>query len=265
MLQQIFYSFTLFFMSAISCLGQTYYAVHVQGKIYNKTAAQYLRCGDKVEHYDSLEFSSSANWAVLVGDKGNLFLQNPSLLESDAICYKVMQPIISSSSNTNNTKNIDNLQAYFEGEQFVFIGNDFHLTLNAEQYPLSDSLFLIYRYEYNERHITVKIPYTKQTLSFNPEVLYTYKGEKIPHQKTSNTSVYAFNAVDNMPYYAAKFNPIWLSDKLVKDELTVLKKVYLQQGKTLAQMNVDFFHYILDVYGKTDEAFLNQWISTHLK
>ncbi len=269
MLHQIFYYCILFFISIlfIPCMGQSFFAVHVQGKIYHTTKHSYLRCGDKIDATDSLEFNTPNTWAVLVGDNGNFFLQQPVKSDSISLVHKALQPIVSSTKKVmrKDTLIVDNLQTYFEGEQFVFIGNDFQLTLNHDFYPLSDSLVLLYRYEYNERHITVKLPYAKQTIPFDPRVLYTYKGESIPYAKTTNTSIYIFNALDNMPYFAAKLNPVWLSDQQVDNELTVLKKVYTQQGQPNDVMKANYLQYITDVYGKTDELFFYHWVNTHLE
>ncbi len=247
-------------------IAQPYYAIHVQGKISYFTSKKDLRTGDQLEANDTLNFSSNDAWAILVGEHGNVFLQQPNSKDRIALCHQSIQPISSTPKNTPSPKStVDNLQSYFEGEQFVFIGNDFKLTLNSDTYPLSDSLFILYRYEYNERHITIKVPYQKQTLFFDPLVLYTYKGEKIPYAQTRNTGIYLFNAIDNMPYTAAKFNPIWLREEKIKTELSVLKNFYASKGKTWSSIKSYCLQYILDVYGKTDEVYYSLWFDHHLK
>ena len=259
------------FLSLLLCFAnisfaQIYYAVHVQGQIQFQNLKKNLGTGDKIDATNLLNFKPNS-WAILVGEKGNLFLQAPSNKDSIATCSKAIQPIAGEKKQANaiDYSQVDNLQAYFEGSQFVFIGNDFQLTLNPEFYVLSPQLFLIYRYEYNERHITIEIPYTKQTIFLNPATLYTYKGEKIPPHKTTNNSLYIFNAVDNIPYSAATLNPIWLSDEKVKNEFQALKKAYTLYGKNFDQMKQGYIQYIREVYGKTDEHFLSKWIDNQLQ
>lgn len=263
-----------FYPLLLSCLwlifntstAQSLFVVRTQGKIHHPQHQRYLTTGDTIKPNDTLTFLSNNAWAVLIGENGKLFLQQPNPLVAKSLCHESIQPIVSTKKSSTSTKStIDNLQAYFEGEQFVFIGNEFKLTLNQETYPLSDSLFLLYRYEYLERHITIKIPFQKQTLFFDPALLYTYKGEKIPYSQTRNTGIYVFNAIDNMPYTAAKFNPIWLVEEKIKAELSVLKNFYVYKGEPWSDIKSHCLQYILDVYGKTDEAYCSLWIDRHLK
>jgi hypothetical protein len=266
-MQKTYFFVLLIAMHVINiATAQTYYAAHVQGDIYIQKNNTSLKLGDVIDANDLLKINNNS-WAILVGEEGNLFLKAPSPKDSISICSKAIQQIaIEKKTNSINFSLVDNLQAYFEGDQFVFIGNEFQLTLNPDFYPLSPQLFLIYRYEYNERHITIEIPYSKQTIFLNPKILYTYKGEKILPHKTTNTSMYVFNAIDNMPYAAANLNPIWLSNQFVQSELQVLKKAYTAFGKkTTQQMKQGYMQYISDVYGKTDENYLSNWIDNYLE
>jgi hypothetical protein len=158
---------------------------------------------------------------------------------------------------------IKDLKHYFQGDQFVFIGNHFSLPVDTESYVLDDKQFLLYRYKYNERTITHKLPLTKEGIAFEPTFLYEYKGEKIPSQKTTHTELGYFDSNTNIPTLLADFHPIWLNEEQLKEELEVLQNVYLRSKKhkySKTDLTSLFLKYVQDIYGQTDEYYFSEWV-----
>ncbi len=247
-----------------SCsIGQNYTVVHVTGRIYQSGTTRAIRTGDQLKAEELLEFPGQNAWSIVINEKGDqYFIQQPTptdslhnVKQSLQVVEKTVHPV------TRATRQpVQSLRNYFAGSQFVFIGNDFYLELDPKQYPLNEKLFLLYRYEYNSRIITHKLPLNKQLMHLNKSFLYEYKGDSIPYQKTWNTELTYFNSNTNLPGFAAGFRPIWLDEKSLKEELMVLQKVYPRKKTFHTELKKIFLQYVLDVYGKTDEIIFMDWV-----
>jgi hypothetical protein len=259
------YSLIVFFcFLSLTATAQTYSVLHTEGTILQTATQTALKTGDTFKTDDSLTFPRVLAWAVVISPKGDLmFVQNTE--PSTKLSSQVMTPVERGEHPIKRSTNIPvkDLKAYFKGNQFVFIGNDFSLPVDSESYPLDEKLFLLYRYEYNSRIITHKLPVVKGEVVFNPVFLYEYKGEKIPYQKTTHTELSYFDSNTNFPTFAADFQPIWLNDEQLKKELTVLLNVYRGGKKfkeTKVYVNSLFLSYVKDIYGQTDEFYFSEWV-----
>ncbi len=258
-------TFLVFTFSVVHLMSwaQTYSVLHTEGSILKSSNQKPLVTGDTFLPSDSLTFPKILSWAVVVSQSGDLFFVQSSDVGSKVskdvihVIERIEHPI-----KRKENVPVKDLNAYFKGDQFVFIGNDFSLPIDTESYELNEKLFLLYRYEYNSRIITHKLPFIKGSLVFNPTYVYEYKGEKIPAQKTTNTELAHFDSNTNLPTFVARFRPIWLNEEQLKKELRVLLNVYGNKKKNVSKINVDslFLSYVQDIYGQTDEFYLYEWI-----
>lgn len=253
--------FTLFHWMS---LAQTYSVLHTEGTIIKTATQKALITGDSFSASDSLTFPKVLSWAVVISSSGDLlFVQSTEA--TTQVSKTVVTPIERGVHPIKRKQNVPvkDLNTYFQGDQFVFIGNDFSIPIDTESYELSEKLFLLYRYEYNSRIITHKLPFTKEGLSFNPGFLYEYKGEKIQAQKTTHTELAHFDSNTNIPTFVARFRPVWLNEEQLKKELHVLAKVY-GSSKKVKESKVNytdlFLSYVQDIYGQTDEFYFSEWV-----
>lgn len=264
MLVKVNFLVVTFLLLSFSSIAQTYSVVHTEGTIIQTVTKKALTTGDTFSSSDSLSFPKQLSWAVVASQKGDLFfVQNEGTTTKAS--PQVIAPIERTEHLVKRKTNIivQDLKTYFQGDQFVFIGNNFSLPIDTESYTLNEKQFLLYRYEYNARIITHKLPITKEGIAFNPVFLYEYKGEKIPYQKTSNTELTYFDTHTNLPTFLAGFHPIWLSEEQLKKELTVLYTVYQNSKKSKGSkvdFNALFLKYVQDIYGQTDEFYFSAWL-----
>ena len=255
--------FTFLFLS-LSSLAQTYSVLHTEGTIIKTETKKSLATGDTFSAQDSLTFPKQLSWAVVASPTGDLFfIQNTST--STKASMQLLSPIERTEHPIKRKSDelVKDLKKYFQGDQFVFIGNHFSLPIDTESYVIDEKQFLLYRYEYNARIITHKLPLTKDGIAFNAVFLYEHKGEKIPYLKTSHTELTYFNSNTNLPTFLAEFHPIWLNEDQLKKELTVLQKVYSSSKKhkgSKIDYTVLFLKYVQDIYGQTDEFYFSEWV-----
>lgn len=254
----------LFVLVSASSIAQTYTVVHAEGSIAQSETKKTMATGDTFSFHDSLTFLKQLSWAVVASSTGDLFF-----VQNSGAPTRVVAQLLSPIEHTEhpikrkNNELVKDLKKYFQGDQLVFIGNNFSLPIDTESYIIDDKQFLLYRYEYNSRIITHKLPLTKDGILFNPVFLYEYKGEKIPHQKTTHTELTYFNSNTNLPTFLAEFHPIWLNEDQLKKELTVLQKIYTNSKKHKGSKNdftVLFLKYVQDIYGQTDEFYFSEWV-----
>ncbi|MBC7488232.1 MAG: hypothetical protein H7282_15935 [Cytophagaceae bacterium] len=254
----------VFFLLGFNSIAQTYSVLHTEGTIFKTATQKALVTGDTFSASDSLSFPKLLSWAVVISASGDLLFVQSS--EATTKASKTVVTTIERGLHPVKRKEnlpVKDLSAYFKGDQFVFIGNDFSLPIDTESYELNEKLFLLYRYEYNSRIITHKIPFNKERISFHPAFLYEYKGEKIPAQKTTNTELAHFDSNTNLPTFVARFRPIWLNEEQLKKELQILVKVY-ESTKKMKESKLNttalFLGYVQDIYGQTDEFYFSEWV-----
>lgn len=255
--------FILLFLLPFVSWSQDYFLVHVTGQIERK--GKTLQVGDALLQNDVLSFANKKTWAIFVNQSGQQFFVQPQTDSMQTIGF-ILQAIEKTEYpiTRNSDAPVENLLAYFSGSQFVFIGDDFYLAIDPKKYLLNDRLFLLYRYEYNSRIITHKIPHNKQVIHFNKSFLYEYKGDSIPYVQASNTELSYFNSNTNLPSYAAGLRPIWLNEMELKRELSVLQKVHSSKKTPKAELKKIFLQYVLDIYGKTDEVIFSDWVDRNM-
>lgn len=263
------YLFIVFSLFSLSSAAQTYSVLHAEGTILQTPTKQAITTGDTFSLKDSLTFPKQLSWAVVASSTGDLFfVQNTGA--TTRVASQVLSPIERTEHpvKRNSKDPVKDLKKYFQGDQFVFIGNNFTLPIDTETYTLDEKQFLLYRYEYNSRIITHKLPLTTGGIAFNPVFLYEYKGEKIPAQKTVHTELTYFSSHTNLPTFLAEFHPIWLDEEQLKKELTVLQKVYTNSKKNKGlkiDFTVLFLRYVQDIYGQTDEYYFSEWVQKSFK
>jgi hypothetical protein len=262
-MKKAFFFFSII-ITSFTCISQDYTVVHVTGKIILPSTQAELKAGSNLKQEDVLSYPGQNAWTVIINTTTGqqYFLQQQasadtakSVGQSIQFIEKTNYPVTRSSR-----KPVENLRSYFAGRQFVFIGDNFYLEVDSNNYPLDDKLFLLYRYEYNTRIITHKIPQDKNVIHFNKPFLYEYKGDSISYLKTSNTELSYFNSNTNLPAYAAGFRPIWLDETELRKELQVLQAVYSHLKKSRNEIKKLLLQYVLDVYGKTDEVIFMEWL-----
>jgi hypothetical protein len=258
-----FFFFSLLTFFPLAVLSQDYFIVHVTGKIIHTTTQKELQTGDLLKQEDVLSFSGQKAWAILINTSGQQFFLQQEIsgdsAQSVGLTAQAIEKTIYLATRISKGP-VDNLRSYFAGAQFVFIGDDFYLEVDPEKYPLDEKLFLLYRYEYNGRTITHKIPQTKHVIHLSKPFLYEYKGDSISYLKTSNTEITIFNSMTNLPAYAAGLRPIWLNEEQLKKELQLLQKINNRQKRSRTELKKVFLQYVLDVYGKTDEIIFMNWV-----
>jgi hypothetical protein len=253
----------LFIITPLLSVGQSYTVVHVTGKIIVPSSQKKLSVGDALSAKDVLSFPEQEAWAILINSTGEQsFLQSSAKGDTTQFVKQALQVIEKTQHpvTRKNNEPVSDLKSYFSGPPFVFIGNDFYVEVDSNVYPLDDRLFLLYRFNFEARIITHKLPHEKQVIHFNKPFLYEYKATHFPYTKTTQTELSYFNATNNIPTFIAAIRPIWLNEEELKKELLIIQKAYSAQKNSREELKKVFLQYVQDVYGKTDEINFMNWV-----
>jgi hypothetical protein len=272
-LQYLFLSLLLsFFLITSTFAGEDLYVIHVKGNVSNKATGVILKIGDKINSEDQLKFATQDALVVIMSAKGKYTL-SPSAKPNNSnefIAYvnNAMLPLKSNghlSTRGNGSDLVHDLKAYFGTSTFNIIGEQLELKIDTLKYPLTDSKYLIYRYMNNGTVVSKKIEKRGGQIIINKLALYTYKGNFIDPSKIQNVDIYYYESKDNKSSRLVGFNPQFINEEQLKSELWVQKKILEEQNVKSDQITKELVSYVFDVYGKTDESKLVDWIHKSIK
>jgi len=248
--------------------GDALYVIHVKGSVTNKTSGAILKIGDKINSEDQLKFATQDALVVIMSAKGKYTL-SPSVKANNSnefIAYvnNAMLPLKSNghlSTRGNGSEIIHDLKGYFGTSTFNIIGDQLELKIDTIKYPITESKYMIYRYVNNGTVVSKKIEKRGDQLIINKKALYTYKGNYIDPSKIQNVDIYYYDSKANKSSRLVGFNPQFIDEEQLKSELWVQKKILGEQNLSSDQVTKELVSYVFDVYGKTDEAKLIDWIN----
>lgn len=254
-----------------SSTADIYFVIHIKGSAVNKTTGKTIEVGDPISSEDEVKFGSKETTVVIIGAKGK-FTLSPAVnanqtSELFAFVQNALLPLKSNghlSSRGTTAEKVSDLKDYFGTSGFLIIGDQLRIPLNASRYPLSAGKMLIYRYTHEGEVVSKRIENHGDTIAIEKKSLYTIKGVSIDPLKIDKADIYFFDTENKKSNKVVTFAPLFIEEKILKKELTVLKEYLKQQGIDNDQIRKDLLIFVNDIYGKTDETILDRWITDHL-
>ncbi len=253
--------------------GDMYFVIQLKGGILNKNSGKTLKMGDKIDHEDQLKFLSSDAAAILLSTKRGRFVVKPTVKkgtenELTVFVKNVLLPVKSSgnlSTRGDEENGIIDLKSHLGTDKFVIIGDKVSMKLNTAKYPVDETHFFIYRYEYSGKPVAKRIPVEGDNLVFDKNLFYQTAGGSVSPDNVEFVDIYYFDAVTKNSTQIVKFSPLYLAESQVKDELKVQYEIFVSQKLPDTEIQKELTAYVNDIYGKTDELALKSIINSFAK
>lgn len=246
---------------------EVYVVVHVSGKITSQKTGKDLKAGDRVASAEQLKFSETTNKAVVISTKKGRFLLSPKELKKEneltAFVYNTIIPLKTNTklaTRGNSDGTVSDVKNYFGTETFAIIGEQFSFKL-SDAVLKDPSRKLVCRYEtpHSDKAVN-KIISKDNRVFFNKNELFNVKGKHIDPATVPYVELYIFDTKNQQSEKLLSFQPVFIDEKTLKNELMEFKKVMSVERVNNEQLNEAMLTLVRDIYGNTDEMALGDWI-----
>ena len=267
-MKKIFLSLCLTILSQFA-FSQTYFVMKVMGNIKVSETGKALKTGDKIDAKTALIFGSPTAKAMVASPKtGRLLLQATKVKpvangELMAFVNDVLLPSKSNkrlSTRGNKTeKAVLNVKDFFGDGNYLIIGDDFTVTLDAAKYPLSKTKIFVFTYEAAGETIKKKVKAEGQNIILKSS-LFRKKERTFAVENITNPALYYFDREIKSNAKVAEFTPIFTDEAALTEELKNAVNYFRNEERVPAEkMEEKLYNYILDAYGKINDAVFAKW------
>lgn len=266
-MKKLIFAFT-FLISSVS-FGQTYYVMNVKGKI-TTASGQAITRGAKIDASSQLIFGdASAKAIVLNSQNGRMILDGNKGKtarggELMAFVKEALLPMKSnlrlSTRGNKEEKEIVNFKDYFGADQYLIIGDDLEINVDASKFPLGDGKMMVAFYNVDGKTIKKKVKSDGNKLIFDKKKIFTHKEETYDPATVESFKLYYFNKETGSSSEEADFKPVFVDEEEFKGEMTTLIAFLADtQGLKSVELEKEAYHYVLDVYGKISYNIFLDW------
>jgi hypothetical protein len=269
------FSSILLFLSIQLSAQDSFYVIHLKGKVSNQKTGKDLQIGDQITSNDNLKFSDASSLAVIMGAKGKFTIQPGAKPNAQneflAFVNNSVVPLRSNghlSTRGAEENGVIDAKNYFGSDKFVIVGDSLNIFLDRKAYPMNNTSFFIYRYTYNGEAVVKKMSFNGDTLKFNRRELYTHNNTLIPYTEVEKVDIYYCSKCDEATKNYSKIttlSPLFLDEETLKYELKVQQNIYKSQNYAPSLVVDEFTAFVRDVYGHTDDDVLKKWIKKQIK
>jgi hypothetical protein len=247
-----------------------YQIIHVNGVVLTQKDQTPLKIGMKIENHEQLLFKTTdASLVVSNQNRGRFIIKSPSQKNAKgelvAFAKDVVLPFAGNTnlSTRGNAAPIRYLGEYLGDTIFYIIGNKLEFEVDQAKYAINANQFFQIRYHHNDSIKVVKLPHTNNWLALDRQKLFTNSNSKIaiPQKFELFWVVARPRSVEKL----AVFYPKFLDEETLKAEYKVLFDLIANQKLSNEEYDKHIFGYFRDVYGKTDENALTNWLETNFK
>jgi hypothetical protein len=247
-----------------------YQIIHVNGVVLTQKTQTPLKIGMKIENHEQLLFKTTdASLIVSNQNRGRFIIKSPSQKNAKgelvAFAKDVVLPFTGNTnlSTRGNGAPIRYFNEYLGDTTFYIIGSKLEFEVDHTKYAISPNQFFQLRYQWNDSTKVVKLPHTNNQVVLDGEKLFGNSSPKIanPQKFELFWVVVRPRSVEKL----AVFYPKFLDEETLKAEYTVLFDLIANQRLSESEYHKHIYGYFQDVYGKTDENALTNWLEANFK
>lgn len=254
---------------------ETYYVIHVEGKILNKSSGKPIQTGDRLRASDALIFTTEQALAVVLSTKKGRYVLNrpanqPVSARKEAIAIiknLIFNPVERSNLSTRSvafSRGTD-LKELFADNTFTLLGRQTKIILDKATYPMSSDNYFVCRYEYQGKQVSKKVPFAADTLIFDVNRVYMVNGKFIKPEEAGEAELYFYKLQNKSTTFIGSFIPVFIPQEILKKELQTITDVLKSLNTPRPEIDQHLHEHIQSLYGVTDKNILSQWISEHIK
>jgi hypothetical protein len=244
--------------------------IRVNGVVLTQKDQTPLKTGMKIGNHEQLLFKTTdASLIVSNQTRGRFIIKSPSQKNAKgelvAFAKDVVLPFTGNTSlSTRGTPSqVHDFKEYLGDTTFFIIGNQLEFAVDQNKYQISPSHFFQIRYHLKDSTKVAKLPNTNNRLILDSQKLFAKADGKIaiPEKIELFWVVVRPRAVEKL----AIFRPIFLDENSLKAEYQVLFDLIANQKLSDEEYHKHIYGYFRDVYGKTDETALANWLEANFK
>lgn len=273
-MQKIYFClFTIILLSSFSFLQaeDIYYVIQVNKIVLIQKNQTPLKSGMTITKHEQLLFKSKDAYLVVSNEARSRFIiQSPSRHNAKgefiAFVKDAVLPInghTSLSVRGNSSPIIADLYEYFGDSTFFVIGDQLKFEVDYTRYKTGSNQFFQISYAQHDSVINTKWTVLENRILTISKNMFTDKDAKtiIPEK------IEVFWVVRNPRSceMLTAFRPIFLDEAALKSEYSVIYELIKKQNLSEEEDEKFIFGYFRDVYGKTDENVLTNWLEENFK
>lgn len=247
-----------------------YQIIRINGIIMIQKTQLALKTGMKIIKNEQLLFKTQdASMIVSDNSLGRFVIKSPAQAtnkgETVAFARDLVLPLNTNTSlSTRGTpSHVRDFKEYFGESDFYIVGDQLAFEVDHTKFKASPNQFFQIRYQLNDSTVTNKWASPENKLVLDKNQLFVDKKGKV----SSPNKFEVFWVVRNPRSVEklATFRPIFLDENALKAEYQVLFDLSTNQNLSEEAYQKHFFGYFRDVYGRTDENTLENWLEGNFK
>ncbi|MFO0356715.1 MAG: hypothetical protein ACK50A_07155 [Sphingobacteriaceae bacterium] len=239
-----------------SLASDKYTVIKVMGSIVVKKTGVQLSQGDVILDDEPIVFKSpDAKASVISAIKGRFVLSAGNKQNNNsALKSNLLPPISNISSRSGLILNLNDFKTNFNGNYLIL--NKAEFPVSKVNFPMNDSCFFYFSYNYNNEAINKKLKHKQDTLLIIEKELYMLDGKEVA--KAESTGVKLNYISGKKVFFINEFTIITPPNENLVNEV----KLILDQSKNKKKNEIvkDVVSYFNEFYGKCDEDNVLIWL-----
>ncbi|ANQ48422.1 hypothetical protein MY04_1043 [Flammeovirga sp. MY04] len=267
--KNIILAITLFLTTSLVSFGQDWYVLHVTGEIINTATNTPIKSGDMLGEDLALQFATNTAKAIVIArSKGKMLLDGSKTSKNAdgefmSLVSQVLFPV--QSNKMMSTRRVTfggemDISYYFNGGPYVFMSDSVVLNVDKFRYPLTEDKKMAVRF------VSEGQAYNRWIENYGPDnkILIDANNvfKDVNTDKIETVDVYYLDMSGEKPNpkHIGSFDPVFINEDKLKTELLSLKKFLSDyQNEPKETVKKELYQYVLDIYGKVDEAMFEDW------
>lgn len=249
---------------------ESYNVIQINGNIFNITQSADLLQGKSFESQDELNFKQKAYAYVISDMRQKYMLRTPNIESSDADIFSnaalSLTPIRSrgqlSTRGAISETGVKDFKTYLGPDNFNVIGDELHIPMDSNVYPLSEHDFIVFYYNINGQKVSKKVAFDNQVLKIEKEKLKHSKGEVLNSDTIQSVSVYSYIPLTQESKLITEINLSFINPEELKSELYAIVPILKKQAVSDEEIKEYLLQYVIDIYGNMDDQQLKEFISS---
>lgn len=244
-------------------LAKTYQVIKVKGTVKNLTKGKSLVVKQRFSAQDKLKFSSQEDRLAVIDETKRTYIIKPN---KDLISYQA-QPI-RAKFNTRPGEILTYISfvKYLEGRDFLILGDQVKLKIEAPDLKLDDQHFFYIRYalEGDSSAINKKLSSEGNQVIISKTELFTVDEQTVKPEQASEFELFYYNQAETKSLKINDLSLVFPDSSELRDEIDIILSSFENTTPKPQELKKTIENYLIEVYGVPEEENLRQWLASEL-
>lgn len=242
--------------------ASTYQVIKVKGHIVNKRTGEQLITKSQFSSEDALSFSSENDRLALIDEHKRSFIARPKNNEKGYI----LQPI-RSKLGTRPGKILSYIEfvEYLSGRDFLILGGQTTLEINAPDLQPDDKHFFYIRYQLEGEAdpINKRLPFQENHVVLSKKDLFTVDGQSVSPVKASQFQLFFYDSEQKKSLKINDLQLVFPDEQVLTAEIEVIRSRFHASENQQHALKKAIENYLIEVYGVPEKGNLDRWFRKH--